>query len=92
MDGLEPEGKALNLGLISVPTLTYGHELWVVTERMRLRIQVTKMSFLCRVAGLSFSNRVRNPNIQERLRVEPLVLHIEWSWLRWFKHLVRMPL
>ena len=23
---------------VYVPTLTYGHELWVVTERMRLRI------------------------------------------------------
>jgi len=31
-----------------VPTLTYGHELWVVTGRTR-----AEMSFLCRVAGLS---------------------------------------
>lgn len=38
----------------SVTTLTYGHELWVVTERTRLPIQVAKMSFLLRVAaGLS---------------------------------------
>jgi len=27
---------------IYVPTLTYGHELWVVTERMRSRIQAAK--------------------------------------------------
>ena len=26
--------------------LSYGHELWVVTERMRSRIQVAVMSFL----------------------------------------------
>ena len=25
---------------IFVPTLTYGHEVWVMTERIRLRIQV----------------------------------------------------
>ena len=31
---------------IYVLTLTYGHELWVVTERMRSRIQAAKMSFL----------------------------------------------
>ncbi len=31
---------------IYVPALTYGHELWVVTERMRLRIQAAEMSFL----------------------------------------------
>jgi len=35
---------------IYVPTLTYGHELWVVTERMRLPIQAAEMSFLRRVA------------------------------------------
>ena len=42
---------------ISVPTLTFGHELWVVTERTRLRIQVAEMSFLRRVAGLSLKDR-----------------------------------
>ncbi|KAF7225184.1 tyrosine aminotransferase, partial [Nothobranchius furzeri] len=44
---------------IYVPTLTYGHELWVVTERTRSRIQAAKMSFLHRVAGLSLRDRVR---------------------------------
>lgn len=38
---------------IYVPALTYGHDLWVVTERMRSRIQASKISFPCRVAGLS---------------------------------------
>uniref|UniRef100_A0A8C6LH54 DUF4371 domain-containing protein n=1 Tax=Nothobranchius furzeri TaxID=105023 RepID=A0A8C6LH54_NOTFU len=31
---------------IYVPILTYGHELWVMTERMRLQIQAAEMSFL----------------------------------------------
>ena len=31
---------------VYVPTLTYGHELWVVTERIRSRIQAAEMSFL----------------------------------------------
>ncbi|XDV25050.1 hypothetical protein PO909_029047 [Leuciscus waleckii] len=38
---------------IYVPTLTYGHELWVMTERTRSRIQAADMSFLPRVAGRS---------------------------------------
>ncbi|KAI3354868.1 hypothetical protein L3Q82_004665 [Scortum barcoo] len=33
---------------IYVPTLTYGHELWVMTERTRSRIQAAEMSFLRR--------------------------------------------
>ncbi|KAK3534172.1 hypothetical protein QTP86_002515 [Hemibagrus guttatus] len=42
---------------IYVPTLTYGHELWVMTERTRSRIQVAEMSFLHRVAGLSLRDK-----------------------------------
>ena len=77
---------------IYVSTLTYGHELWVV-NRMRkiLQIQAAEMSFLRRVAGLRLRDRVRSSDIQERLRVEPLLLHMERSQLRWFGHLVRMP-
>ncbi|KAK3514973.1 hypothetical protein QTP70_000742 [Hemibagrus guttatus] len=43
---------------IYVPTLTYGHELWVMTERVRSRIQAAEMSFLRRVAGRSLRDRV----------------------------------
>jgi len=38
---------------IYVPTLTYGHELWVVNERTRPRIQTAEMGFLHRVSGFS---------------------------------------
>ena len=31
---------------IFVPTLTYGHKIWVVTERARLRIQAAEIGFL----------------------------------------------
>jgi len=45
---------------IYFPTLTYGHELWVVTKRMRLRIRRRKFVFLRRMAGLSLRDRVRS--------------------------------
>ena len=76
---------------IYVPTLTYGHELWVMTERTRSRVQAAEMSFLRRVAGLSLRDRVRSSDIREGLRVEPLLLHVERSQMRWFGHLMRMP-
>ena len=60
-----------------IPTLIYGHELWVVTEGMRLRIQLDKMSFLRRVARLILRNRVRSSELRERLRIGPLLLHVE---------------
>ncbi|TWW67270.1 hypothetical protein D4764_02G0003110 [Takifugu flavidus] len=76
---------------IFVPTLTYGHELWVMTERTRSRVQVAEMSFLRRVAGLSLRDRVRSSAIREELGVEPLLLRVERSQMRWLGHLVRMP-
>ncbi|XP_061740413.1 uncharacterized protein LOC133541215 [Nerophis ophidion] len=76
---------------IYVPILTYGHELWVMTERIRSRVQAAKISFLRRVAGLSLRDRVRSSAIREGLTVKPLLLHIERSQMRWFGHLVRMP-
>jgi len=76
---------------VYVPILTYGHELWVVTERTRSRIQVAEMSFLRRVAGLSLRDRVRSSDIRRELGIEPLLLRIERSQLRWFGHLIRMP-
>jgi len=69
-----------------VPTLAY--ELWVVTERMRLR---TEMIFLRRVAEHSLRDRVRSLDIRRELGVEPLLLRVEMSQLRWFGHLIRMP-
>ena len=74
-----------------VPTLTYGYEGWVMTERTRLRVQAAEMSFLRRVAGVSLRDRVRSSVIRERLGLEPLLLCLERSQLRWFGHLVRMP-
>lgn len=54
-------------------------------------IQAAEMRFLRRVAGIRLRNRVRSSDIRRELRVEPLLLSIERSQLRWFRHLVRMP-
>ncbi|TWW71088.1 hypothetical protein D4764_17G0005710 [Takifugu flavidus] len=75
---------------IFVPTLTYGHELCVMTERTRSRVQVAEMSFLHRVAGLSLRDRVRGSAIREELGVELLLFRVERSQMRWLGHLVRM--
>ncbi|KAK0154256.1 putative uncharacterized transposon-derived protein F52C9.6 [Merluccius polli] len=76
---------------IYVPALTYGHELWVMTERTRSRVPAAEMSFLRRVAGLSLRDRVRSSVIREELGVDPLLLRVERSQMRWLGHLVRMP-
>ncbi|TWW74429.1 hypothetical protein D4764_14G0004320 [Takifugu flavidus] len=43
------------------------------------------------VSRTRFQDRVRSSAIQEELRVEPLLLRVERSQMRWLGHLVRMP-
>ena len=63
-----------------------------MTKRTRWRIQAAEAVFLRRVAGVSLRGKVRSTAIQEGLGVEPLLLRVERSQLRWFGHLVKMPL
>ncbi|KAK3541945.1 hypothetical protein QTP86_008164 [Hemibagrus guttatus] len=83
---LSREAKLSIYQSIYAPTLTYGHELWVMTERIRSRIQAAEMSFLRRVAGCSLRDRVRSSVTQEELGVQPLLLHIERGQLSWLGH------
>ena len=79
---LSRKAKLLIYQSIFVPTLTYGHERWVMTKRMRSWVQTAKMGFLCRVAGVSLRGRVRSSAIREGLGVELLLLSMERSQLR----------
>ena len=63
----------------------------MITERTRLWVQAAEMGFLRRVAGIFLWDRVRSSAIREELVLEPLLLSLEKSQLRWFGHLVRMP-
>ncbi|KAL3973669.1 phosphorylated adapter RNA export protein [Sarotherodon galilaeus] len=73
---------------IYAPTLTYGHELWVVTERTRSRIQAAEMGFLRKVAGLSLRDRVfracptgRRPRGRPRTRWRDYMSRLAWECL-----------
>ena len=74
-----------------VPILTYGHESWVMTERVRSRVQASEMRFVRRIEGVTLFNKVRSCEIRKSLNIEPLLLRIERSQLRWFGHVSRTP-
>ncbi|XDV44325.1 hypothetical protein PO909_012625 [Leuciscus waleckii] len=61
---------------IYVPTLTYGNELWVMTERIRSRIQAAEMSFLHRVAGRSLRDRFTRPHVTPQVLLAPLAIDL----------------
>ena len=77
---------------VFVPILTYGHESWVVTERVRSRVQAAEMRFLRKIEGVTLLDKVRSSEIRKSLDIEPLLLRIERSQLRWYGHVNRMPL
>jgi len=59
--------KLLIYWSIFVSALTYSHEVWVGTERMRLQTQTNEISFFQRVAGHSLRDRMRSFHTQKEL-------------------------
>ena len=88
---LSKKAKLSIFKAVFVPILTYGHEFWVMTERMRSQVQAFEMRFLRRIEGVTLFNKVRSSEIRESLNIEPLLLRIQRSQLRWFGHVSRMP-
>lgn len=67
---LSQKAKLLLYRSIYVPPLTYGHEIWVMIERIRSRIQAIEMSF-------TLIDRVKSSVTREALGIKPLLLHIK---------------
>ena len=88
---LSKKAKLSIFKAVFVPIFTYGHESWVMTERMRSQGQASEMRFLRRIEGVTLFNKVRSSEIRKSLNIEPLLLQIERSQLRWFGHVSRMP-
>ena len=61
----------------TLPRLTYGCEVWVLTEREKSRLQATEMRMLRMIASESRLDHVRNETVRERLRLEPLLKKVE---------------
>ena len=57
--------KAFCFRSVFVPILTYGHECWVMTERVRSQIQAAKIGFLRKVRGLSLLDMVKSTYIRQ---------------------------
>ena len=88
---LSKKAKLSIFKAVFVPIFTYGHGSWVMTKRMRSQVQASEMRFLRRIERVTLFNKVRSSKIRKSLNIEPLLLRIEKSQLRWFGHVSRMP-
>lgn len=73
---------------IYVPLLTYGHELWVMSERSQ--VQEAGMRLLCMLDTLSMT--VQSPELWGDPEIELLLLQIKRHQQRSSWHVIRMPL
>ena len=88
---LSKKAKLSVFKTVFVPILTCGHESWVMIERVRSQVQASEMRFLRKIEGVTLLDKVRSSEIRKSLNIEPLLLRIERSQLRWFGHVNRMP-
>ena len=68
---LSKKAKLSIFKTVFVPILTYGHESWVMTERIRSQVQTSEMSFLRKIEGVTLFNKVRSSEIRKSLNIEP---------------------
>ena len=75
---------------VFVPILSYGHDCWVMTKRVRSRVQAAEMGFLRKVRGFSVLDKVKSTDTRQILNIEPLLLRIERSQLRLYDHVTQI--
>jgi len=67
---LSKKAKLSVFETVFVPILlTYGHEAWVMTEKIRLLVQASEMRFFRRIEGVTLLNKVRSSGIQKSLNM-----------------------
>ena len=69
--------------------LIYGHKCWVITKKMRSRVQAAKIFFLQKVRGSFLLDKVKSIDIRQSFNIEPLPLRIERSLLGWYGHVTQ---
>ena len=75
---------------MSLPVLLFGSETWVQNKRDKMKIQSAEMKFLRNVAGYKRTDRKRNAEIRQELKVKELNLEITEYRNKWSSHLNRM--
>ena len=64
---LSKKAKLLIFKTVFVPILTYGHESWVMTKRVRSEVQASEMRFLRKIKGVTLFNKMHISEIENLL-------------------------
>lgn len=61
------QAKLLIYWFVFISTFSCGHEVWIITEKIKSWIRVVEMSFLCKAGGLNLREKVRTSTYGEEL-------------------------
>ena len=86
---LSKKAKLSIFKTVIVPILTYVHESWIITERVRSQLPASEIRFLRIIKGGTLFNMVRFSEIWKS-PIELLLLQLERYQLKWFGHVNRM--
>ena len=75
---------------MAIPSLLYGCETWAPTKKQINRIQTEEMRFLRQVNGCTILEKIKNDDIRNELKVEPLYNKIGDYRQKWTDHMNRM--
>ena len=67
------KAKLSNLKTVFIPILTFRHESWVITKRVRSQVQASEMRFLRRIERVTLFDKVWSSEIRTSLNIEPLL-------------------
>lgn len=76
--------------LVLIPILKHGSESWVLTKKLKQKLNACEMKVLRKIAGVTKIDKIRSDIIRKDLKIISVVQRIERQELRWFGHMVRM--
>lgn len=72
--------------------VTYGSEVWELTQKNRRRLLTIQMDFLRRSCRISRLHHIRNDEIKDKMEIKKDIIDtVERKQLQWYGHLLRMP-
>lgn len=87
---IDLETKIKIYNTITVPIITYACENWTLRKKDESKINAMEMKHLRRLAGKTKWDRIKNEDIREITKQEPIMRKIRRKQLNWYGHIVRM--
>lgn len=88
---IRPEIKIRIYKTLVESIMTYGAEVWELSEQLKRRLLAAEMGFWRRCCRLTLLDKVRNEVIRERMNIQTTIVDTtEAKSLRWYGHVNRM--